>query len=91
MGPHGESSGLAMLPSLEADYSAIADNRSSRPSSLFSSYRPPPVSSQQVKSWILIPITMAAIEKRPEIIELSRDLRGVPQCEEYECMISGMM
>lgn len=34
---------------------------------------------------------MAATEKRPEIIELSRDLRGVPQCEEYECMISGMM
>lgn len=34
---------------------------------------------------------MAATAKRPEIIELSRDLRGVPQCEEYECMISGMM
>ncbi|KAJ5631835.1 maltose/galactoside acetyltransferase [Penicillium longicatenatum] len=34
---------------------------------------------------------MAATEKRPEIIELSRTLRGVPQCEDYERMISGMM
>lgn len=34
---------------------------------------------------------MAATGKRPEIIELSRDLRGVPQCEDYERMISGMM
>lgn len=34
---------------------------------------------------------MAATEKRPEIIELSRSLRGVPQCEDYERMISGMM
>ncbi|KAJ6094546.1 acetyltransferase [Penicillium canescens] len=34
---------------------------------------------------------MAATAKRPEIIELSRDLRGIPQCEEYERMISGMM
>lgn len=34
---------------------------------------------------------MAANEKRPEIIALSRDLRGIPQCEDYERMISGMM
>jgi hypothetical protein len=34
---------------------------------------------------------MAANAKRPEIIELSRDLRGIPQCEDYERMISGMM
>ncbi|CAI7641189.1 unnamed protein product [Penicillium bialowiezense] len=34
---------------------------------------------------------MAATTKRPEIIELSRDLRGIPQCEDYERMISGMM
>ncbi|KAJ5905336.1 uncharacterized protein N7473_002252 [Penicillium subrubescens] len=34
---------------------------------------------------------MAATGKRPEIIELSRDLRGIPQCENYERMISGMM
>ncbi|CAG7920577.1 unnamed protein product [Penicillium olsonii] len=34
---------------------------------------------------------MAATAKRPEIIELSRDLRGIPQCEDYERMISGMM
>ncbi|KAJ5454493.1 acetyltransferase [Penicillium daleae] len=34
---------------------------------------------------------MAATGKRPEIIELSRDLRGIPQCGDYERMISGMM
>ncbi|KAJ5495514.1 acetyltransferase [Penicillium diatomitis] len=34
---------------------------------------------------------MAAHAKRPEIIQLSRDLRGVPQCDDYERMISGMM
>ncbi|KAJ5213048.1 hypothetical protein N7449_000217 [Penicillium cf. viridicatum] len=34
---------------------------------------------------------MAATAKRPEIIELSRDLRGIPQCEDYDHMISGMM
>lgn len=34
---------------------------------------------------------MAATAKRPEIIELSRGLRGTPQCEDYERMISGMM
>ncbi|GMG03454.1 unnamed protein product [Aspergillus oryzae] len=34
---------------------------------------------------------MAATAKRPEIIELARGLNGVPMCEEYECMISGMI
>lgn len=34
---------------------------------------------------------MAATEKRPEIIELARGLAGVPMCEDYERMISGMM
>lgn len=34
---------------------------------------------------------MAASEKRPEIIELARGLARVPLCEDYECMISGMM
>ncbi|PLN84355.1 maltose acetyltransferase-domain-containing protein [Aspergillus taichungensis] len=34
---------------------------------------------------------MAATEKRPEIIALARDLQGVPMCEDYERMISGMM
>lgn len=34
---------------------------------------------------------MAATAKRPEIIELSRGLRGIPQCDDYERMISGMM
>jgi hypothetical protein len=34
---------------------------------------------------------MAATAKRPEIIELARGLRGVPMCEDYERMISGMM
>jgi hypothetical protein len=34
---------------------------------------------------------MAAIEKRPEIIELARGLAGVPFCEDYERMVSGMM
>ncbi|KAF7714145.1 Acetyltransferase [Penicillium ucsense] len=34
---------------------------------------------------------MAAHAKRPEIIQLSRDLRGIPQCDDYERMISGMM
>ncbi|KAE8331187.1 hypothetical protein BDV39DRAFT_169135 [Aspergillus sergii] len=34
---------------------------------------------------------MAATAKRPEIIELARGLNGVPVCEQYECMISGMM
>jgi hypothetical protein len=34
---------------------------------------------------------MAAIEKRPEIIELARGLAGVPMCDDYERMISGMM
>jgi hypothetical protein len=34
---------------------------------------------------------MAALEKRPEIIELSRGLTGVPHCEDYDRMVSGMM
>ncbi|OQE18705.1 hypothetical protein PENSTE_c017G09061 [Penicillium steckii] len=34
---------------------------------------------------------MAVNAKRPEIIALSRDLRGIPQCDDYERMISGMM
>ena len=34
---------------------------------------------------------MAATEKRLEIIALARDLRGVPMCEDYERMVSGMM
>lgn len=34
---------------------------------------------------------MAATEKRPEIIELARGLPGVPLCEDYERMVSGMM
>ncbi|RAH79662.1 trimeric LpxA-like protein [Aspergillus japonicus CBS 114.51] len=34
---------------------------------------------------------MAATSKRPEIIALSQDLRGIPHCKEYERMISGIM
>ncbi|KAJ5239417.1 maltose/galactoside acetyltransferase [Penicillium chermesinum] len=34
---------------------------------------------------------MAAKEKRPELIALARDLNGVPMCEDYEKMISGML
>jgi hypothetical protein len=34
---------------------------------------------------------MAATEKRPEIIELALKLAGVPFCEDYERMVSGMM
>ncbi|OJJ97453.1 hypothetical protein ASPACDRAFT_45543 [Aspergillus aculeatus ATCC 16872] len=34
---------------------------------------------------------MAAPSERPEIIALSQDLRGTPQSEKYERMISGMM
>ncbi|PYI31372.1 trimeric LpxA-like protein [Aspergillus indologenus CBS 114.80] len=34
---------------------------------------------------------MTATSKHPEIIALSQDLRGIPHCEEYERMISGMM
>ena len=36
-------------------------------------------------------LNMAATAKRPEIIELARGLNGIPWCEEYELMISGMM
>ncbi|KAJ6086445.1 hypothetical protein N7467_005359 [Penicillium canescens] len=34
---------------------------------------------------------MAATEKRPEIIALSKGLQGIPVCEDYDRMISGMM
>jgi hypothetical protein len=34
---------------------------------------------------------MAATEKRPEIIELSKGLQGIPVCADYDRMISGMM
>ncbi|KAI9706576.1 MAG: hypothetical protein M1836_003583 [Candelina mexicana] len=34
---------------------------------------------------------LAATEKRPEIIEIAKNLNGVPKGEEYEKMISGMM
>ncbi|RDW87154.1 sugar O-acetyltransferase [Aspergillus mulundensis] len=34
---------------------------------------------------------MAAPAKRPEIIEIARELKHVPMCEDYEKMISGMM
>jgi hypothetical protein len=34
---------------------------------------------------------MAAKELRPEIIEISKGLQGIPVCEEYDRMISGMM
>lgn len=33
----------------------------------------------------------AATKKDPEIIELSRGLAHIPQCEEFERMISGML
>lgn len=34
---------------------------------------------------------MAAKEKRPELIAIARDLNGVPMCDDYEKMISGML
>ncbi|KAJ5765973.1 uncharacterized protein N7511_003589 [Penicillium nucicola] len=34
---------------------------------------------------------MAAKELRPEIIEISKGLQGIPVCEDYDRMISGMM
>jgi hypothetical protein len=36
-------------------------------------------------------MSVAATEKRPEIIEIARSLNHVPMCEDYERMISGMM
>ncbi|GLA07647.1 hypothetical protein AnigIFM60653_008885 [Aspergillus niger] len=36
-------------------------------------------------------MSVAATEKRPEIIEIARGLNHVPMCEEYERMISGML
>ena len=35
--------------------------------------------------------TVAATQKRPDIIKLAKTLKGVPMCEEYEKMISGML
>jgi len=34
---------------------------------------------------------MASPHKRPEIIALAQDLNGIPVCEQYEAMISGML
>lgn len=34
---------------------------------------------------------MAATEKRPDLITLARELNGVPMCDDYEKMISGML
>lgn len=34
---------------------------------------------------------MAATEKRPDLIAIARDLAGVPMCDDYEKMISGML
>lgn len=34
---------------------------------------------------------MAATEKREDIISIARDLNGVPMCDDYEKMISGML
>ena len=34
---------------------------------------------------------MATSEKRPELIEIAQGLSGVPMCEDYEKMISGML
>ncbi|PYH90981.1 trimeric LpxA-like protein [Aspergillus ellipticus CBS 707.79] len=36
-------------------------------------------------------MSVAATEKRPEIIEIARGLNYVPLCEEYERMVSGML
>ncbi|KAF7509868.1 hypothetical protein GJ744_007379 [Endocarpon pusillum] len=35
--------------------------------------------------------TLPATQKRPDIIKLAKTLKGVPMCEEYEKMISGML
>lgn len=34
---------------------------------------------------------MAATEKRPDLIALASELNGVPMCDDYEKMISGML
>lgn len=34
---------------------------------------------------------MASTEKRPDLIALARELNGVPMCDDYEKMISGML
>lgn len=34
---------------------------------------------------------VAAKEKRPDIINIAKTFNGIPDCEEYEKMISGML
>lgn len=34
---------------------------------------------------------MASTEKRSDLIALARELNGVPMCDDYEKMISGML
>lgn len=34
---------------------------------------------------------MAATEKREDMISIARELSGVPMCDDYEKMISGML
>jgi hypothetical protein len=34
---------------------------------------------------------MAATAKRPEILEIAKQLKNTPWCEDYENMISGML
>lgn len=34
---------------------------------------------------------MASTEKKPDLIAIARDLSGVPMCDDYEKMISGML
>ena len=35
--------------------------------------------------------TIPATHKRADIIKVARTLKGIPMCEEYEKMISGML
>lgn len=37
------------------------------------------------------PCVMASTEKREDMISIARDLSGVPMCDDYEKMISGML
>lgn len=37
------------------------------------------------------PRSTVATQKRPDIIKLAKTLKGVPMCDEYEKMISGML
>lgn len=34
---------------------------------------------------------MASAEKRPDLVAIARGLSGVPMCDDYEKMISGML